>query len=77
MVLNSSRLCGICRRPLDVPGDPMSVDCGGDCWGCIGQIEADMGYQPSIKAVKQEIREGWREEDGTAKRPRSGDSVTP
>jgi hypothetical protein len=64
-------LCAMCHRLLDFPGDPMSLDCGGDCWGCIGAIEAKGGYQPSIDAVESEIRDGWREESGTAKRPRS------
>ena len=34
--------CGICKRELDQPTDPLSIDCGGDCWGCISEIEADM-----------------------------------
>jgi hypothetical protein len=51
--------CQICNRPLNNPNDPLSLDCGGDCWGCIGQIEADSGYKPSIEAILQEekIRE--------------------
>jgi hypothetical protein len=31
--------CGICGRPLDLPGDPLSQDCGGDCWGCVSEAE--------------------------------------
>jgi hypothetical protein len=34
--------CGICKRELDQPADPLSNDCAGDCWGCISEIEADM-----------------------------------
>jgi hypothetical protein len=34
--------CGICKRELDQPTDPLSPDCGGDCWGCISEIEAEM-----------------------------------
>ena len=49
----------------------MSADCGGDCWGCIGVLESNGGFQPSVDAVAQEIRDGSREESGTAKRPRS------
>ena len=32
--------CSICGRLLDVTEDPLSGDCGGDCWGCISEIEA-------------------------------------
>ena len=45
----------------------MSIDAGGDCWGCIGKVEADMGHEPSIEVVQNEIEEGWRLEDGTPK----------
>jgi hypothetical protein len=34
--------CGICKRELNQPANPLSGDCGGDCWGCISEIEADM-----------------------------------
>ena len=34
--------CSICRRRLDVEGEPLSADTGGDCWGCISAIEAGM-----------------------------------
>ena len=33
--------CLICGRPLDTP-DPLSSDCGGDCWGCMSEIEAEL-----------------------------------
>ncbi len=33
------RWCGICRRKLDQPDDPKSIDCGGDCLGCIEALE--------------------------------------
>jgi len=45
----------------------MSGDCGGDCWGCIGKIEADEGWQPSVEYVQREIGDGWRFPDGTPK----------
>jgi hypothetical protein len=47
----------------------MSVDCGGDCWGCIGDIEADGTWEPSLAQVADEIAKGWREPDGTPKPP--------
>lgn len=59
--------CTLCARPLNVENDPMSGDCGGDCWGCIGKIEADEAWQPSVDYVQREIGEGWRFPDGTAK----------
>jgi hypothetical protein len=33
--------CGICGRELDRSDDPLSIDCGGDCWGCISEIEVE------------------------------------
>jgi hypothetical protein len=33
--------CSICKRDLDVASDPLSSNCGGDCWGCISQVEAE------------------------------------
>jgi hypothetical protein len=52
--------CTICGRLLNVEGDELSGDCGGDCWGCIGEIEADRGYKPSIRMVMDEWRRGLR-----------------
>jgi hypothetical protein len=52
--------CGICGRVLENPDDPLSVDCGGDCWGCVGEIEASMGFKPSIAKVRDEIARGLR-----------------
>lgn len=52
--------CHMCGRTLDVPGDTLSRDCGGDCWGCVGQIEADDGYEPSVAQVELERRSGLR-----------------
>ena len=59
---DESSLCGICGRPLDRPDDPLSHDCGGDCWGCIGEIEGDpeFGYPPAIGEVQREIALGLR-----------------
>lgn len=31
--------CLICKRPLNVTGDGLSIDCGGDCWGCVRECE--------------------------------------
>jgi hypothetical protein len=58
----------MCGRALDVPGDPLAVDCGGDCWRCIGLVEARGGYGPSVEMVAEEIRAGLRDEDGRARR---------
>lgn len=60
-------LCGICNRKLDQKDDRMSEDCGGDCWGCIGWIEAEMGDPISAAKVKEEIAAGLRNEDGSPK----------
>ena len=29
--------CGICKRPLNQPGDPTTEDCGGDCLRCMAE----------------------------------------
>jgi hypothetical protein len=52
--------CGICHRELNKEDDPLSGDCGGDCWGCIGEMEADSGYEPSLEMVRQEFKDGYR-----------------
>lgn len=71
----SDHVCHICKRPLDVKADPMSADCGGDCWGCIGWIEYDMekSHDPedrlTTSETEREISEGFRHADGQAKRP--------
>jgi hypothetical protein len=33
--------CATCKRPLNDSTDPMSLDCGGDCWGCVGEAEGE------------------------------------
>lgn len=55
-----SRLCSICKLPLDVADEPLSADCGGDCWGCVGAIEAEMGDPESLQRVTQEVESGIR-----------------
>lgn len=52
--------CGLCGRVLSQEDDPLSGDCGGDCWGCIGQIEAEMGWQQSIDFFNREVDRGLR-----------------
>lgn len=52
--------CQTCGRALAAADDPLSRDCGGDCWGCVGQIEADDGYEPSMMQVEAERRSGVR-----------------
>ena len=52
--------CQICDRKLEMINDPLSIDCGGDCWGCIGEIEADQGFEPSLKQVRKEFELGLR-----------------
>ena len=52
--------CGLCGRTLSVDGDRLSTDCGGDCWGCIGLIEAEHGDVESKIKVALEIERGVR-----------------
>jgi len=55
---DSPKHCGICKRVLDIPADPLSIDCGGDCWGCVGEIEADMGWPEPLVQVRKESEAG-------------------
>ena len=66
--LNLKARCNTCGRLLDIGSDPLSADCGGDCWGCVGELEAD-GWQPSQEKVFREISEGWRNPDGSPRPP--------
>ena len=68
--------CNICNRTLDNPDDPLSGDCGGDCWGCIGEIEAASGWEPSLSYVRKEFEEGLRPgwEEPTVKNDRANNS---
>lgn len=52
--------CKTCGRLLSQPDDPLSIDCGGDCWGCIGELEAELGNPDSIARVKDEAAKGLR-----------------
>jgi hypothetical protein len=52
--------CKTCGRLLDQAGDRLSLDCGGDCWGCVGEIEAEMGVPDSLARVKVEAAMGLR-----------------
>ena len=55
--------CTICARLLDNTEDPLSGNTGGDCWACIGAIEAEMGCAESLAYVRKEheagLRPGW------------------
>lgn len=57
--------CQICNRQLNNPEDPLSTDCGGDCWRCIGEIEANAGYRPSVDIIEKEYKLGIRTKDIT------------
>lgn len=39
----SSRLCCKCGRTLNISGYPDTLNCGGDCWGCLRPLEDDLG----------------------------------
>lgn len=60
MTTETRDVCLMCGRRLDVPGDELSTDCGGDCWGCVGQIEADGGHPESVARVADERARGVR-----------------
>lgn len=39
MTKREPKYCLICAREIDVPDDRLSLDCGGDCLGCMEFIE--------------------------------------
>lgn len=49
--------------------DPLSIDCGGDCWGCVSETEAQMGHEPSLEKVRHELELGLRPSLGKPKSP--------
>lgn len=53
-------VCRTCKRPLDQVNDPLSTDCGGDCWGCVGADEAEGGFGPSVIRYNDEVDAGFR-----------------
>lgn len=59
---------------LNAPGDPLAGDCGGDCWGCVGEIEAEAGWEPSLSMVRREfisgLRPGWKEPETKPSQPK-------
>ncbi len=52
--------CTRSKRKLSVESEPLSGDCCGDCWGCIGEIEAEAGFEPSLQVVMEEWKAGLR-----------------
>ena len=52
--------CQICGRELNQKNDPLSQDCGGDCWGCVGEVEANLGLETSLEKVRAEFALGLR-----------------
>jgi hypothetical protein len=59
--------CGMCGRPLDVEGAPLSRNCAGDCWGCMGAAEFGGALPEDQAVIEREIRDGLRHADATAK----------
>lgn len=50
--MNERAKCVICGRALDDPADPLSTDCGGDCWGCMLHTESQGtpdGWSPEAR----------------------------
>jgi hypothetical protein len=37
--------CGVCSRRLDVKDEPQSLDCGGDCRGCVMAAEEGLSIE--------------------------------
>ena len=55
--MSEPRTCYICGKKLDQPDDPLSRDCGGDCWGCISKIEWEDGAAPDGMTLEQYRRD--------------------
>ncbi|QIL78473.1 hypothetical protein G7047_10770 [Diaphorobacter sp. HDW4A] len=52
--------CAVCARALGQHADPMSLDCGGICWGCQGEIGAAAGDPVDLAQVRVEAAQGLR-----------------
>lgn len=44
--------CSTCGRVLDETGEPFSVDCGGDCIGCMIFVGGDPDCLQAMKAER-------------------------
>ena len=45
--------CLTCGTKLNVADDPLSLDCGGDCWGCVSELEAH-GLDVSLQEYRND-----------------------
>lgn len=50
-------VCKICNRILNRSSDPLSPDCGGDCFGCILDVERDEQKEFSMSSLRDRIIE--------------------
>lgn len=48
--------CSICDQPLNVPGDPSTADCGGDCLRCMAEFIEDLD---AIRAMRKDVPGWW------------------
>lgn len=46
--------CHICKRILDNPDDPFSIDCGGDCLRCMAWA-GDPDAIEKLTAIQEEL----------------------
>lgn len=57
----SAGSCSICRRPLDLPDQPDTLNCGGDCLRCMAEC-----HDPDALTAMREIEPDnprWVEQD--------------
>lgn len=45
--------CHYCKRKLDNPEDPTTVDCGGDCVKCMAEIAGDPDCVAEMERIKR------------------------
>lgn len=77
---NDHFACSICARPLNRAEDPLSVNCGGDCLGCIIVAEdgnpapdlPDGELRAWIEARNRRMSAMWAE---AAREIRAGDAT--
>lgn len=55
-----NKFCLICKRPLDDPRDSLSLDCGGDCLGCVNEIGYDIPDPRPAMPVSTQAEFEWR-----------------
>ncbi len=64
--MEASKFCHICDRQLDLPNDPTTLDCGGDCLQCmadVGDPDCELLMKQISKGENMDINKAWYDEN--------------